>query len=144
MRIRDSHIEHDEPVNLLSLIDTLFFLLMFFLVATQFKEEERAMGIQLPGLSSSQPLSAVPQQLIINVREDGQLVVHGKVCDQRDLGALLGGVARGEGAREVLIRADERSLHRYFAGIAALCRRMGIGEVNIGYVVEEPKPMPIE
>ena len=40
--------------------------------------------------------------------------------------------------REVLIRADERSLHKYFAGVAALCRKAGINEVKIGYLIEEP------
>jgi len=39
MQIKDVEGEHEEPVNLLSLIDTLFFLVMFFLVATQFKED---------------------------------------------------------------------------------------------------------
>ena len=62
MRIRDKLDVQEEPINLLPLIDTLFFLLMFFLVGTQFKEEERDIGVQLPGLSSSQPLSASSEE----------------------------------------------------------------------------------
>ena len=139
MRIRDRETYHDEPVNLMSLIDTLFFLIMFFLVATQFKEEERALGVQLPGLASSQPLSAMPRQLIINVCQDGSTVVSGKPVDERELGQLLAGIALNDSGREVLIRADQRSIHQYFAGVAALCRRAGISEVKIGYIVEEPK-----
>lgn len=143
MRIRDKQDVQEEPINLLPLIDTLFFLLMFFLVGTQFKEEERDIGVQLPGLSSSQPLSALPQQLIINIREDGQAIVAGKVYGTEELGGMLKSMADSGTGREVLIRADERSMHRYFAGVAALARRAGINEVKIGYVVEEPRAMEL-
>jgi biopolymer transport protein ExbD len=143
MRIRDPEADLDEPHNLLPLIDTLFFLLMFFLIATRFKEEEREVGIQLPGLASSQPLSALPQQIIINVKEDGATVVAGKTYNSDELMDLLKESAVS-GNRDVLIRADERSLHRYFANVAGVCRRAGIGEVKIGYILEEPSPVPVQ
>jgi biopolymer transport protein ExbD len=143
MRIRDPESDIEEPINLLNLIDTLFFLLMFFLIATRFKEEERDVGIQLPQLASSQPLSALPQQIIINIREDGTTVIAGKTYDPDQLMDLLSQSAAA-GNRDVLIRADERSLHRYFANVAGLCRKAGIGEVKIGYLLEEPKPVPVQ
>src|SRR5687767_6214870 len=143
MRIRDPEADLDEPHNLLPLIDTLFFLLMFFLIATRFKEEEREVGIQLPGLASSQPLSALPQQIIINVKDDGTTVVAGKDYSDEELMKLLKEAAAG-GNRDVLIRADERSIHRYFANIVGLCRRAGIGELKIGYLLEEAEPVKVE
>src|SRR2546423_10041803 len=113
MRIKDPESDQEEPINLLNLIDTLFFLLMFFLIATLFKEEERDVGIQLSQLASSQQLSALPQQIIINVREDGSTVIAGKTYASDELLELLSQNAAA-GNRDVLIRADERSLHRYF------------------------------
>jgi len=136
MRIRDRQAEHEEPVNLLPMIDTLVFLVMFFLVATQFRQTEREVGIQLPGLSSSQAISSLPRQLVINITEDGKTVVAGKACEPQELQSLLAGMARNE-TQEVLIRADERSLHRYFADVAALCRDAGIGEMKIGYLATQ-------
>jgi biopolymer transport protein ExbD len=143
MRIKDPDSDQEEPINLLNLIDTLFFLLMFFLIATRFKEEEREVGIQLPQLASSQPLSALPQQIIINIREDGTTVVGSKTYTPAELMDLLSQSANS-GNRDVLIRADERSLHRYFANVAGLCRKAGIGEVKIGYLLEEPTPVPVQ
>jgi biopolymer transport protein ExbD len=143
MRIRDNEAENEEPVNLLPLIDTLFFLLMFFLLATRFKDEEREVGVQLPHLASNQPLSAVPQQTIINIQQDGSTVVAGKTYSGEELAGLLVQLSR-EGGSDVLIRADERSLHKYFAGVAALCRRAGINEVKIGYLLEEPRPQAVQ
>ena len=138
MLIRDRELDADEGIQLMPLIDILVFLVMFFLVATKFREEERSAEIQLPGLSSSVPLSAAPSQLIINIREDGGAVVSGKRYDGMELESLLSQAAVAQ--RDVLIRADERSLHRHFARVASLCRRAGIGEVKIGYVIEEPRP----
>src|SRR5256885_10336567 len=143
MRIKDPESDQEEPINLLNLIDTLFFLLMFFLIATRFKEEERDVGIQLPQLASSQPLSALPQQIIINIREDGTTVVANKSYDSDQLLELLTQNAAA-GNRDVLIRADERSFHRYFANVAATCRRAGIAEVKIGYLLEEPAPVKVQ
>jgi len=142
MRIRDPETDQEEPVNLMPLIDMVFLLLIFFLVATTFRQEEREINIQLPGLFSSQPLSSLPQQLIINIREDGSVVITGKTYDRKELEEMLGTVATYDPNREVLIRADERSLHRYFAEVAAIVRRCGISEVKIGYVPNEYKPEP--
>src|SRR5687767_12767493 len=113
MRIRDVEGEMEEPVNLLPLIDTLFFLVMFFLVATKFQEEERDAALALPGLSSSQPLSAVSQQLIINIRDDGTAVVAGRPYTMAELETLMREVARTAAGQNILVRADERSLHKY-------------------------------
>jgi len=143
MRIRDPESDTEEPINLLNLIDTLFFLLMFFLIATRFKEEERDVGVQLPQLASSQPLSAMPQQIIINIREDGTALVASKTYNPDELLVLLTQSAAA-GNRDVLIRADERSLHRYFANVAGLCRKAGIPEVKIGYLLEEPMPVRVQ
>ena len=142
MLIRDREADFDEGINLMPLIDILVFMVMFFLVATKFREEERSAEVQLPGLSSSVPLSAAPSQLIVNIREDGAAIVAGKRYEGLEFEALLAQAAVGQ--RDVLIRADERSLHRHFARVAGLCRRAGIGEVKIGYVVEEPRPGRVE
>ena len=143
MRIRDPESDQEEPINLLNLIDTLFFLLMFFLIATRFKEEERTVGIQLPQLASSQPLSALPQQVIINIRDDGTTLVASKTYTPDELADLLSQSAAA-GNRDVLIRADERSIHRYFANVAGIVRKAGIPEVKIGYLLEEPTPVRVQ
>lgn len=144
MRIRDVEGELEEPVNLLPLIDTLFFLVMFFLVATKFQEEEREAAIALPGLASSQPLSAVSQQMIINIRDDGSTVVAGRPYTMAELETLLKDIARTPAGQNILVRADERSLHKYFAAVATLCRRVGVNEVKVGYLLEDPKPVGVQ
>ena len=135
MRIRPSPLQEEAPVNLMPLIDMVFLLLIFFLVATTFAQEERDTSLQLPGTSVLRPLSAVPQQVIINITADGATKVGGRIYSRKELAEMLSRVARTQPDRQVLIRADERSLHRHFAGVADLCRKVGIDELKIGYLL---------
>ena len=141
MRIRETtQAEEEAAVNLMPLIDMVFLLLIFFLVATTFAQEERDLNIQLPGTSQARPISAPPQQLIINIQADGAPVVATQKYTYQELAELLAAVARDQPDRQVLLRADERSIHKYFAGVASLCRKVGINEIKIGYIIDTPKP----
>ena len=137
MRIRTSSDDADAGINLTSMLDVVFNLLIFFLVATTMAQEEREIGVQLPSTGNFRPLSAPPQQLILNVKDDGSTVVAGKTYDSGALGALLAKTAKDEPDRVVLIRADERGPHRHFAGVARMAKQAGIREVKIGYLVQE-------
>jgi len=140
MRIYDRQQEHEAPINLMPLIDMVFLLLIFFLVATSFAQEERDQRVKLPITSSPKPLSAPPRQVIVNILADGTTKVGARVYTRKELHALLSRVAKNEPERMVLIRADKESLHKYFAGVADLCRQVGINEVKIGYIVQGPTP----
>ncbi|MCD6304120.1 MAG: biopolymer transporter ExbD [Planctomycetes bacterium] len=140
MRIHNPETEQENPVNLMPLIDMVFLLLIFFLVATSFAQEERDQRVKLPVTAAPRPLSAPPRQVIINILRDGTMTVGGHVYDAEKLGALLRRVARSEPDRMVLIRADEMSFHKYFAAAARLCKQAGINELKIGYLEEAPGP----
>ena len=138
MRIREQPGESEEGVNLMPLIDMVFLLLIFFLVATTMAQEERELGVQLPSISSAVPLSAPPPQLIINIRADGTPLISRKEYTWKQLADVLVHVARNEPHRKILVRADEESKHKYFAAVVRICRKVGIGEARIGYAEQEP------
>ncbi len=137
MRIRDPQSEAEAPINMTSMMDMVFNLLIFFLVATTMAQEERDTAVKLPNTSQARPLSAPPQQLIINIKDDGSLVVTGKTYDAAALSQMLAEVAQKDPGRNVLIRADERSTFRHFAGVVDLCRGVGIAEAKIGYLKQQ-------
>ena len=139
MRIPIPSDEGDVGISLTSMLDVVFNLLVFFLVATTMASEEREIGVQLPGTASFRPLSAPPQQLVVNVKDDGSTIVSGKTYDQGALSQLLTKTAKEDPDRIVLIRADERGPHKYFAGVARMAKQAGIKEVKIGYLVQDPQ-----
>jgi len=107
MRIRDQPEAEDQPVTLMPLIDIVFLLLIFFLVATQIAQEEINREVKLAQSVSTEPLTSDEKQLFINVLEDGSIQVG---SDDTTIGELTG-IVRGEvqhrGVTKVIIRADE-------------------------------------
>ena len=139
MQIRQTQSDEEPAVNLMPLIDMVFLLLIFFLIATTFAQEERDANVQLPASQEEQPLSAPPQQLIINIRANGEIMIGTQTLkDYADLQKMLIRVVDADPAREVLIRCDERAIHKYFAAVVRLCREVGINQAKIGYMFTEP------
>jgi biopolymer transport protein ExbD len=135
MRIRDPLSEQEEGYNLVPLTDMVFNLLIFFMCATTFAQVERELSVQLPRTSASfKPLAAAPPQVIINVKEDGGTVVSGKAYDLTGLSELLAGALKKEPGTSVVVRADERTLMKYFASVAGACRHAGVHETRLSYV----------
>ena len=137
MRIRDVQAEAEEPFNLVPLMDMAFNLLIFFMAATSFTQIEKDMNVQLPRTAPFQTMSAPPKQLVINIRQDGSSVVAGKTYNNDELARLIETEIKPDPNRAVLIRADERSLMKYFAGVATLCRRAGVSELKIGLLQQD-------
>ncbi|HEY2589140.1 MAG TPA: biopolymer transporter ExbD [Tepidisphaeraceae bacterium] len=137
MRIRDAQAEGEEPFNLVPLMDMAFNLLIFFMAATTFTQLEKDMRVQLPRTAPLKAAATIPPKpLIINIRQDGTTVVNGKPVGEADLSKLVSAQVKSEPGRPVLIRADERSVMKYFANVATLCRRAGVSELRIGLVQE--------
>ena len=139
MRIKDPMSEGEEPFNLVPLTDMVFNLLIFFMCATTFAQVEKEIGVQLPHASSFSPISAQPKQLIINIKENGSTVVSGKTVDQQQLAKLASDLVARDPQAAIIIRADERSVIRYFAQVARICKQQGVSEARIVYYIDDGK-----
>ncbi|MFP4353500.1 MAG: ExbD/TolR family protein [Phycisphaerae bacterium] len=139
MRIRDKADHSEDPPNLMPLIDMVFLLLIFFLVATTFAEEERNQNITLTRASANESLSSTPNQLIVNITAEGKKEIAGKLYDDKQLEELLTREVQDNPDRKVLLRCDANAYHKFFNQTAVLCQKTGIERVNIGYIPQETK-----
>jgi biopolymer transport protein ExbD len=139
MRIRENQQEEEAPVNLMPLIDMVFLLLIFFLVATSIHQEERDLKVLLPDAGPEAPLSAESNAVVINIRQDGTILVGQEKYESAQLQTLLNALGQNQPGRKVLIRADKYTYHMYPAGVLRLCREAGIHESNIGYLVSQTR-----
>jgi len=140
MRIAHDPPEEGFPINLTNMIDVFLMLLIFFLVATTFAQEERDARVELPGTAAVRPISAPSRDVVINILQDGALSVQGNPLTGPQLEALVRRAVQDDPGRNFLIRADERSVMKYFAAVARVCRAAGVNELKIGYVVEKAMP----
>ena len=74
MKIVDTKVRRTQ-INLTSLIDVLFLLIIFFAVSTRFGEQE-AVPLELPKAKTSQRL-ALQTQLVVTFKDKTQLYLNG-------------------------------------------------------------------
>ena len=76
----------EEPqLNLTPMLDVVFNLLIFFMVGTRFADLERQFDVQLPQVSTAQPLTSLPDEIVVNVFPDGKIVVNREEISSSEL-----------------------------------------------------------
>jgi biopolymer transport protein ExbD len=113
MNLGSAH-RHDEPeINLTSLIDVVFTLIIFFVVTTTF-EDRTALEVALPE-ASAEPLVQQQEPLLLVVDQGGRYFVGANEVLNPDAASLREAIARVAGddrERPVVIRADARASHQ--------------------------------
>lgn len=136
MRI-DLDDDEQPEIGLIALIDCIFFLLMFFMVATSFKQKEqqhkdKAIPITLPRSAATLDLrDAAPDPLVIRVDRAGQVAIGG---DTLSLGALheqLSAEARARPGRPVRIKGDGNAAYQSIVQVLDLCQFEGLTNITM-------------
>lgn len=121
MRLQTNNNDTSGP-NLTPVIDVVFLLLIFFLVATRLKQEELTAHINLAEIMQAQPLAAGVQELIVNIDADGQYIISGKEFDEASLAGRIHAEYVENPQRRVQIRADQDVKFRYPLTVIGMCK----------------------
>ena len=117
----------EELFNFTPMIDVVFNLLIFFMVATRFAEEERSLEVELPTASEAMPLTAKPSEIYINIDDSGNFFVGTQEVTAEELDALLMKASRDNPLNQtVVIRADKRVPWDSVATAMNACVKAGI------------------
>lgn len=113
-------------INVIPMIDTMMFLLVFFLMATKFADIERDVRVKPPGSVNARPVAAISQELVINVSRDGKLLVAGQEHGIADIDKLIG-MARADNPQQaVVVRGDKNAVLQYAVNVLDLCEKHGV------------------
>jgi biopolymer transport protein ExbD len=127
-----SPLRREEPeVNLTSLIDVVFLLLIFFMVSTSFIREA-SLSLQLPTASSAPVELAEPVE--ITVGADGRYFFGSDELVNTTPATLrraLLDAAGGDTTRVIVVRADARAQHQAVVTVIDAAGRAGFAEVSI-------------
>lgn len=127
----------DSIIDISSLIDIMFILIIFFLVTMTFHEEEHDITVNLPNTEKS--LSAAARALVINIRSDGSYYLGPRQMNLTNIESELGIAIDGDPNQKILIRGDREALHGQVAAAIAICKKVGIRDANIGYMTSNIK-----
>ncbi|MEX2138305.1 MAG: biopolymer transporter ExbD [Pirellulales bacterium] len=127
----------EEPtLNLTPMIDVILVLIIFFMVATKFAEEERSIELQVPSISSRNAAMTAPEPKIVNVHRNGHVSLGSRGVTLDELRQQLA-AARAQYKRlNVLIRGDEQATHGQMTAVYDACKQAGIAELAISVKLE--------
>jgi biopolymer transport protein ExbD len=128
MIIRTSEPRDAATIELTPLIDMVFLLLIFFLVATTFHQTEREMKIALPSATSALPITAALRELIVNVDESGRIVVNGGEVSPEALRSMVQSAVAVNADQKVTVRGDHRTAYANVVRVLDICKGAGIQE----------------
>lgn len=132
MRIRSSEAETGDVINMSSLLDVLFILIIFFLVTTTFKNQEDDHRVDLPVDRRNQAMSNKAGDVVkINIRKSGAYVVMDKPVTEEMIETTMQEVVANRPEVKVLIRADKESKHLYLANVLSICKFVGVKDTHI-------------
>lgn len=137
MIIQANEQELSTSIELTPIIDMVFLLLIFFLVATTFHQTEREMQIALPVASSSAPISAILQELIVNVDVDGRIIVAGRTVEAEELRSMVVQAVAVNPEQKVTVRGDRRTAYANIVAVLDICKGAGIDEPYLDTVLTD-------
>jgi biopolymer transport protein ExbD len=117
-------------LNLTSMTDIVFLMLIFFMLATNFGDPERALGMDLPAASTSD--AGPPKELIVNVLEDGTFVFEGQALEASALRARLRQAAASAPETPVTIRGHRLARHEAIVRVMDACGAAGLRHLSVG------------
>jgi biopolymer transport protein ExbD len=128
--------EDEQPeIGLIALIDCIFFLLMYFMIATSFKQPDarkpdKELPIVLPAAQVSlDPATAGPSPLIVGIDSDGALYVDGRKVSTQAMHDLLKREAARDAGRPVRIDGDRSARYQDIVHALELCQFEGFTHI---------------
>jgi biopolymer transport protein ExbD len=124
----------EEPeINLISLVDVVFMLLIFFMVTTTFV---RSSGLKVTLPQAEQAVARQPQVIEVTVDADGGYYIDGRRLRDRSALTLERGLREmgGDTERPLVIRADARASHQSVVTVMDVAARGGYRQLSIATI----------
>jgi len=126
-----TQIDESPTLNLTSLIDVLFLLIMFFMVGTKFAQFEKKIKLEVPTVSDGKALSAAPEKRVVNVFRTGQVTLDGEAVNLKELTTRLTSARSQYKDLGVLVRGDAEGNFQTVAGVLNACHQAGINRLAV-------------
>lgn len=137
MLLKTADLSEGVSIEMTPMIDMVFLLLIFFLVATTFHQSEREMKIALPLASASEPISALLQELVVNVDATGKLFVGGRNVSAKDLQTIVSEAVAVNPEQKVTVRGDRNVAYAHIVTVLDICKSSGIQEPYLDTVLTD-------
>ena len=121
-----------DSINVTPLIDTLFFLLIIFMVTAPLLEYTVEVS---PPQMNADPMKPDEDSKIVNVKENGEIIFDRRVVTEQELIRMLSEIPKTGNPKPVFLRADGNLKFKKVIHVMKLIREGGYP--NVLFVTEE-------
>jgi biopolymer transport protein ExbD len=134
-----THRDEAPTLNLTSMIDVMFCLILFLIAVTKFTELERKIDLQVPEVKDQGALTDAPAKKAINIYRDGVIEMDRQVVPSlQSLTEQLAEAKRQYPDVGVLVRGDGEGRYQRVAEVLNACKQAGISELGISVRLANP------
>ena len=126
--------DETEELQVTSLIDCVFLLLIFFMTTTVFKNPSRLETV-LPVADSS--ILVDERKLIAEIDDSGRIALNGKRVYLDNFDAQLARDKEQKGSNTLIIHADKEAKHGIILDVMKLAKSIGIEQITMA--TDDPK-----
>jgi biopolymer transport protein ExbD len=131
---------HEDPeINVVSMIDVMLLLVVFFMLSSRFTDEGR-LRVRLPQANAVPTQKVTQEPLVVTVTQQGTYRVNNHELINSSPETLRLALLREAGTNRnlpVTVRADGRATHQSVITALDVLGRLGFVRVNIGTVKED-------
>ena len=136
--------QEDVDITLISFIDVVLVLVVFFMLSSQFVDEGRV-KVHLPQAAGAPPAGQKTESIVVTVTQSGSYSVNEKELinsSPETLRAALIKVAGADRTSRITLRADGRATHQSVITAMDVLGRLGFAEINVATVKDAPAGQP--
>ena len=131
MRLISRRALEAESLNITPLIDVVFLLIIFFLVATSFHRVQRELEVNLPKSKVAKEVSMEIQPISVTVSRDGTITMGDEVVPLKELPERLSAAVASVRNPRVFVRGDAKTFHENIVNVLSACQEAGIRDVSL-------------
>jgi biopolymer transport protein ExbD len=121
-------------INITSLIDVLFLLLIFFMVTSTFLEHP-GMRLELPSARSAE--AARLEKLVLYIGADGGIVLNDRAVELDSLEVVMKEAVPLAEERTLVLKADKTVQHGTVVRVMDIAKRSGLEKLVVGTKIED-------
>ena len=122
---------YDRPqMQLIPLIDVLFFALIFFMVLSVYYHIESQTDIHIPESTQTKNTQTSGTEIVVNISSSGNYIINGRSLTLPGLNSLFHKLVAVSSQQSVIIRADQKAYHKYVIEVLDICARNNIRDIS--------------
>lgn len=128
-----NHFKEEPTVDLTSLIDVVFLLLIFFMVSTTF-ERQALLKVDLPEASEVEDQTEVPDSLELVIDDEGRMFLNDQRLVNSDARTLRAAIQEQVGDNRgmpLILRADRETSHHHVVTAMDVAAQLGFSNLSI-------------